>query len=228
MRTRIVCRRFDHRDRAGKVDVSKMILLMAAGVLAASLSSRTDDFLQDLLDSSSPWTQPLTEDSYRGQTMPPTQGDSALLTDPIAQELLQSTAPARLAYTWHDGTPRVIPIWFHWTGEELVLGTPVDAPKVAALEAEPAVAVTIDSEGWPPHALLIRGRAAITTVDGVPVEYAAAARRYLGESQGGAWATQAAQLMGQSARIAIRPDWVAILDFETRFPSALARRMGQG
>jgi hypothetical protein len=34
--------------------------------------------------------------------------------------------------------------------------------------------------------------------------------------------------MGQSARIAIRPDWVAILDFETRFPSALASKMGQG
>jgi Pyridoxamine 5'-phosphate oxidase len=160
--------------------------------------------------------------------MPPTQGDPALLTDPIAQELLHSTHLARLAYTSPAGAPRVVPIWFHWTGEELVLGTPADAPKVAALEADPAVAITIDSEGWPPHALLLRGQAHISMVDGVPAEYAAAARRYLGEEQGSAWASQAAQLMGQSARIAIRPEWVTILDFETRFPSALARKMGQG
>ena len=36
-----------------------------------------------------------------------------LLDDPVAQELLHSTNLARLAYTWHDGTPRVVPIWFH-------------------------------------------------------------------------------------------------------------------
>jgi hypothetical protein len=160
--------------------------------------------------------------------MPSTQGDPTLLADPVAQELLRSTTPARLAYTGRDGAPRVIPIWFHWTGEDLVLGTPTDAPKVAALEANPAVAVTIDSEGWPPHALLLRGKARLSTVDGVPEEYAVAARRYLGEEQGSSWATQAAQLMGRSTRIAIRPDWAAILDFETRFPSALARKMGQG
>ncbi len=33
-----------------------------------------------------------------------------LLNDPVAQELLSSTHLARLAYTWRDGTPRVIPI----------------------------------------------------------------------------------------------------------------------
>ena len=30
----------------------------------------------------------------------------------------------------------------------------------------------------------------------------------------------------QMARIGIRPEWVGILDFETRFPSAIAKRMG--
>jgi hypothetical protein len=33
------------------------------------------------------------------------QGDLALLDDPVAQELLASTIPARLAYTWTDGRP---------------------------------------------------------------------------------------------------------------------------
>ncbi len=33
-----------------------------------------------------------------------------LNSDPVAQQLLQSTIPARLAYTWRDGTPRVVPM----------------------------------------------------------------------------------------------------------------------
>ncbi|MEA3214794.1 MAG: hypothetical protein QOJ19_950 [Acidimicrobiia bacterium] len=39
-----------------------------------------------------------------------------LQTDAVAKELMESRIPARLAYIWHDGTPRVVPMWFHWTG----------------------------------------------------------------------------------------------------------------
>src|SRR5262245_19356268 len=73
------------------------------------------------------------------------QGGLALLYDPVAQELLHSTIPARLAYVWRDGTPRVVPIWFHWNGTEVVLGTPLTAPKVQALSHNPKVVLTIDS-----------------------------------------------------------------------------------
>src|SRR5215471_12808955 len=65
------------------------------------------------------------------------QGDTALLNDPVAKELLQSTIPARFAYTWTDGTPRVVPIWFHWNGDQIVLGTPPTAPKMRALVKNP-------------------------------------------------------------------------------------------
>ena len=58
------------------------------------------------------------------------QGEQDRLNDPVAQELLHSTNLARLAYTWRDGTPRVVPIWFHWDGEAIVLGSPPNAPKV--------------------------------------------------------------------------------------------------
>jgi hypothetical protein len=56
------------------------------------------------------------------------QGSLELLNDPIAQELLRSTTPARLAYAWPVGTPRMVPIWFHWTGEEVVMGGPAGMP----------------------------------------------------------------------------------------------------
>lgn len=55
------------------------------------------------------------------------QGTLDLLNESAAQQLLQSKLPARLAYNWRDGTPRVVPIGFHWNGEEIVLGTPSDA-----------------------------------------------------------------------------------------------------
>ena len=153
------------------------------------------------------------------------QGDLELLNDPIAQELLRSTIPARLAYTWPDGTPRTVPIWFHWTGEEIVMGSPYDAPKVQALQANPAVAITIDTESWPAKVLLIRGPAQVELVDGMVAEYGAAARRYFGKEQGAAWTAQVAQMRPRMARIAVRPAWVGILDFQTRFPEALAKRM---
>ncbi len=153
------------------------------------------------------------------------QGDIAILDDPLAQELLRSAIPARVAYTWRDGTPRVVPIWFHWTGEELVLGTPPTAPKVEILPERPEVAITIDGTDWPYKALLIRGTARVEMVDGVAPEYAAAARRYFGEEGGAAWVGQVGGLFPQMARIAIRPTWASILDFEARFPSAIARAM---
>ena len=50
--------------------------------------------------------------------MPVKQGDLNLLQHPTSRQLLESKIPARLAYVWTDGTPRVIPIWFHWNGSE--------------------------------------------------------------------------------------------------------------
>ena len=149
------------------------------------------------------------------------QGDVKLLEDPIAQELLGSRQVARVAYTWLDGAPRVVPIWFHWTGEVITFGTPVKAPKLKALERNPRVAVTIDdSSSWPYRALLVRGDASVDLLDDVSPEYAAAAHRYFGEEQGDAWL---AGLRGQPmARVSVSPTWVAVLDFETRFPSALS------
>ena len=158
--------------------------------------------------------------------MPTKQGDTALLNDPIAQELLRSTIPARLAYVWHDGSPRVVPIWFHWNGEEFVFGTPPTAPKTKALRQNSKVALTIDTDAWPHKVLQIRGTAKVETVDGVVPEYAAAARRYFGEEQGQAWVEQMGKMFSRMARISVRPEWVGIMDFEKRFPNAIEAAMG--
>ena len=152
------------------------------------------------------------------------QGNLGLLQDPVAQELLQSRVPARLAYTWTDGMPRVVPIWFHWTGQEIVLGTPPNAPKLKALPKNPQVALTIDQVDWPYKVLLVRGSAAVEMLDTVSPEYEASAKRYFGEEQGAAWVAGVKQ-MGPMARIRVRPEWVSILDFQDRFPSAIQAAM---
>ena len=163
-------------------------------------------------------------DSRERNPMQAMQGDLSLFNHPVAQELLQSTIPARFAYVARDGTPRVIPILFHWTGEEVVLTSWPDDPKIAALQAHPDVALTIDTAEPPFHVLSIRGTADVTIVDGVAPECTPMCTRYMGPDQGRAWVERMGNMSDQQARIAIRPTWVGVLDFETRFPNGMAKR----
>ena len=150
------------------------------------------------------------------------QGDPRLLETAQARRLLRSTIPARLAFTWTDGTPRVIPIWFHWNEREFVMATPPKAPKLKALAKNPKVSFTIDDNTFPHKVLLIRGTARMENVDGIVPEYVMAAERYFGPEQGQAWVTQLRTLVSSMVRITIAPGWVGLLDFKTRFPSALS------
>ena len=153
--------------------------------------------------------------------MPVKQGDLSLLQHPAAQEMLASKIPARLAYIATDGTPRVVPIWFHWNGKEIVMGTPPKAPKLKALRKNPRVSMTIDNNEFPHKVLLIRGNARLEPVDGVVPEYAMAADRYFGPEQGKTWVGQMGKMVSSMVRVTVTPDWVGLLDFQTRFPSAL-------
>ncbi|MGA8619140.1 MAG: pyridoxamine 5'-phosphate oxidase family protein [Candidatus Sulfotelmatobacter sp.] len=150
------------------------------------------------------------------------QGDLELLQNPASQELLHSKIPARLAYVWTDGTPRVIPIWFHWNGREIIMATPPKAPKLKALKKNPKVSLTIDDNVFPHKVLLIRGTAHLESVKGIAPEYAAAAARYFSPEQAEAWLSQLRTLISSQVRITITPEWVGLLDFQTRFPSALS------
>jgi hypothetical protein len=158
--------------------------------------------------------------------MPTRQGDLSLLHDPVAQELLRGRIPARLAYTWTDGTPRVVPIGAYWNGEELIMGTPPRAPKIKALRQNPAVAITIDTEAFPCKVLLIRGSASMELLDEPVPEWAEAGKRLMGEEVGTRMTQQLGALvplMGGMMRIRVRPEWVGIIDFESRFPSEVER-----
>jgi hypothetical protein len=152
------------------------------------------------------------------------QGDLRLLQSDVAKRLLTSREVASLAYVATDGTPRVIPMNFHWTGDELVMGAFAGTYKIPALRANPNVAITIDTFDDRPEALLIRGQASLTDVDGIVPEYVLAMRRYMGEGID-AYLSTIDQLGLTMVRVAVRPTWVGVLDFQIRFPERMPRAL---
>lgn len=151
------------------------------------------------------------------------QGHPRLLADETAARILESTQMAHLAYVWHDGTPRCTAIWFHWNGSQVVMASPVNAPKAAVLTAGSPIAVTIDDPTFPYASLMLRGGAEVDRVDGIAEEYELAAIRYLGEEQGRAWCAQLPSAI-EMVRVKLSPDWVGLIDIADgrRLPSALA------
>jgi Pyridoxamine 5'-phosphate oxidase len=146
-----------------------------------------------------------------------------VMQDPVARELLESRNPARLAYVALDGTPRVVPVGFFWDGDALVIGTVPGSAKVAALQSNPAVALTIDTTPptWPPKVLLVRGTARISIVDGVFPEYVEGAKKLTPPEEFDEWEAGVRGLYDEMARIDVHPTWVKIHDFETRIPQAV-------
>ena len=151
-----------------------------------------------------------------------------LMNDPVAQKLMEAPIHARLAYNARDGSPRVIPIGYTWNGEVFVMASPVNAPKVKALMANPKVALTVDTDSFPPHVLLVRGQAAVEVVDGVPAEFIEAARRYVGEDGMPEWEAGVRELYKQMAIIRVTPTWAKIFDFETRLPGPVEELIKAG
>lgn len=151
-----------------------------------------------------------------------------LHTDPVAQELLSAPMPARLAYTALDGTPRAVPVGFLWVPEpgSLVICTDPATPKVAALRARPEVALTVDTDGFPPKVLLVRGTATMEVVDGVPDEYLAASRKVVRPEQWAEFEAGVRATYESMVRITVVPAWVKVMDFTEpgRAPEFLGRR----
>ncbi|MBF6436837.1 pyridoxamine 5'-phosphate oxidase family protein [Nocardia cyriacigeorgica] len=142
-----------------------------------------------------------------------------ILERPLSRELLARDL-TRLAYVALDGTPRNIPIGFTWNGAQVVLCTTTNAPKLPALRRNPQVALTIDTEVHPPKLLLIRGRAELDEVEGIPEEYLQMNGSYqMTPEQRTVWEAEVRSLYERMVRIVITPTWVKLIDFETTLPS---------
>lgn len=153
-----------------------------------------------------------------------------ILDRPYSRELLARDL-TRLAYVAKDGTPRNVPIGFTWNGSEIVMCTATNAPKLRALRHRPEVALTIDTEVHPPKILLIRGRAELDVVDGIPEEYLQMNGSYeMTPEQRVEWEAGVRSLYDGMVRIVVTPTWVKLIDFETTLPTAveeLVRRQAE-
>ncbi|WP_250003681.1 pyridoxamine 5'-phosphate oxidase family protein [Actinoplanes sp. M2I2] len=146
---------------------------------------------------------------------------SEVLNRPLSRELLARDL-TRMGYVAQDGTPRTIPIAFTWNGTRIVLCTTKNAPKLPALRANPMVALTIDTEVHPPTILLVRGRAELDVVDGIPPEYLTMNGTYrMTAEQRVAWEAEVRSLYDGMVRIVVTPTWAKLIDFETTLPSAV-------
>ncbi|MFI6783334.1 pyridoxamine 5'-phosphate oxidase family protein [Micromonospora sp. NPDC050276] len=148
----------------------------------------------------------------------PPQGDVKLLDTPLAQRLLATCPVARLAYTSRDGTPRLIPVNFLWTGDELVVGAFAGTYKIRDLSARPDVAVCIDTADGLPEVLMLRGKVTLAEVEGVLPEYATIQRAGMGDDMGNAYLAAIDTPGLRMVRIGLRPTWVGVVDFQDRFP----------
>ena len=146
-----------------------------------------------------------------------------VLNRPLSKELLNRPI-ARLSYVAKDGTPRVIPIAFVWNGTEVVVVSPTNAPKLASLRANRAVALSIDIEDFPPKILLIRGQAELDHVDGIPDEYTQA--NAVPPDKYDAWEKEIRSIYTDGmVRIVITPTWAKLIDFEHTLPTPVQELM---
>src|SRR5262249_13065823 len=118
-----------------------------------------------------------------------------------------------------------VPMQFHWTGEEFVVGCWPDDPKAVAICQNQTVALTIDTAEFPFRVLQVRGRARVSNLVAPSEEMLAASIRYMGPEAVQAWVDNISRNGWETASIAIRPEWVNVLDFESRFPRGTGRRM---
>ena len=113
-----------------------------------------------------------------------------------------------------------MPIWFQWTGEEVVFCSVTNSLKLKALTDCARVAITIDGTTWSYEILLIRGPVKTTLFDGVVPDYRVTAERYL-SPQGAKMFIGAIESEGlPMKRIGVKPDWVGLIDFQTRWPQS--------
>ncbi|WP_323101750.1 pyridoxamine 5'-phosphate oxidase family protein [Intrasporangium sp. YIM S08009] len=144
-----------------------------------------------------------------------------ILNRPRSREMLARDI-VRLGYVALDGTPRTVPIGFSWNGTEIVMCTPRNAPKLAALRRNPTVALAIDTEVHPPTILLVRGTVLLDDVDGIPEEFLTMNGTYaMTPEQRTAWEAEVHSLYEGMVRIVVTPTWAKLIDFETTLPSAV-------
>lgn len=144
------------------------------------------------------------------------------MTDAVTVELYERSPLMRFAYNAVDGSPRVIPVGYLMREKKFSFCTVPGSEKVAALQRDPRVAITIDS-GEPLCCLLVRGEAALETVQGVPDDYLESSHRGMAPETWDDFDAGVRALYDSMVRVVITPTWARLNDFNRTAPRAVEK-----
>ena len=145
-----------------------------------------------------------------------------ILTDRVTADLVDKQPICQIAYAATDGSPRAVPLGYLLRNNTFVFFTIPSSDKVAALQRDPRIALTIDVYP-PPCCLLVRGTAELREEDGVPDEYLEASFRTMPPEQHAAFEQQVRALYDSMVRVTVTPTWVRLNDFQRTAPRAVER-----
>ena len=145
-----------------------------------------------------------------------------ILTDAVTLDLVERQPIMQIAYAAADGSPRAVPVGYLLRQGTFVFFTIPGSDKVAALQQDPRIALTIDVYP-PPCCLLVRGTAELREEEGVPDEYLEASFRTMPADQHAAFEEQVRALYDSMVRIVVTPTWVRLNDFQRTAPRAVER-----
>jgi len=85
--------------------------------------------------------------------------------DPAGRRLLSEPNIGNLGFLGLDGYPRVIPVWFKFTGDEIQVASPPDAYKCRALRADSRAAFTVSTPKTPYHVVSATGQVVVEAIE---------------------------------------------------------------
>ena len=145
-----------------------------------------------------------------------------ILTDPVTLDLVDKQPITQIAYSAPDGSPRAVPLGYLLRDGKFLFFTIPTSDKVAALQRDPRIALTIDIYP-PPCCLLVRGTAELREEPGVPDEYLEASFRTMPAEQHAGFEQQVRALYDSMVRVEVTPTWVRLNDFQRTAPRAVER-----
>lgn len=82
-----------------------------------------------------------------------------------ARELLSQTNIGNLGFHGLDGYPRVIPVWFNFTRDEIQVASPPGAYKIRCLRADPRAVLTVSTSATPFRVVSATGQVEIDVIE---------------------------------------------------------------
>jgi nitroimidazol reductase NimA-like FMN-containing flavoprotein (pyridoxamine 5'-phosphate oxidase superfamily) len=107
--------------------------------------------------------------------------------DPEGRRLLTEPNVGNLGFHGIDGYPRVIPVWFKFTGDEIQVASPPNQYKSRALRLDPRAVLMVSTSKQPYQVVSATGRVDIEVIEeSERIDFVReVAERYLGPDAGG-------------------------------------------